>query len=92
VRIPKQTVEARLFLSHVVQSAENEIVHLHPDRTSPVILALAVIRIRDAQRPDSKGGPEFLGVAEDIEDRSEVRRVRREEAEHQGEQRDVSLL
>jgi hypothetical protein len=78
-------------VSYVVQSAEDEVVHLHPDWASPIILALGVMWIGDAQRPDSKRGPEFLRVAEDVEDASEVWGVGREEAEHQGKYGDVTL-
>lgn len=62
-----------------MQRAEREVVHLDPDRALPVVFALAELGVccREAAEPVRR--PELRGVAEEVEDRTEVRRVRGEQ-------------
>ncbi len=75
-----------------MQRAECEVVHLDPDRALPIVLALAELGVRRGQAAEAVRRPEVRGVAQKVEDRAEVRRVRGEQREQEGEEREVALV
>lgn len=85
-------MSASRVATYGMQRAEREVVHLDPDRTAPVVLALPEERVRLAERPQSERGPEMLGVAEELQGRAEMGRVGREERKHKGEEGDVAAV
>lgn len=57
----------------MVQLAKSEIVHLDPDGALPVVLALSELGVRGGQAAQAVWCPEMFGVANELEDREEVR-------------------
>ena len=69
----------RKSATDLIERGEREVVHLDPDRALPVVLALAELGVRCRQAAEAVRRPEVLGVAQEVEDRAEMRRVGREE-------------
>ena len=75
-----------------MQRRQREVVHLDPDRTLPVVLALTELWVRRGKAAKAVLRPEVRRVAQELEDRAEVRRVGREEREQEGEEREVAFV
>ena len=75
-----------------MQRAQHEVVDLQPDRALPVVLALPVLGVALCEAADAVGRPELLGVAHELEDGLELRRVGVKETEGGGEDGDVALV
>ena len=82
----------RKSATDLVERGERQVVHLDPDRALPVVLALAELGVCRREAVEAVRRPEVRRVAEQVEDRAEVRRVRREEREQEREEREVALV
>ena len=78
--------------THLVERRKRDVVHLDPDRTLPVVLALAELGVRRGQAAEAVLRPEMLRVAQQVEDWAEVGRVRRKEAEEEREEGEVAFV
>jgi hypothetical protein len=77
-------------MTYLVQRAQRQIVEWHPNRSSPVVLALSEEGVVLGKGADAVRGPELGGVVDEVEDGSKIRRVGREEAKEHGEEGDVA--
>lgn len=69
-----------------MQCTQHQIVYLYPDRSFPVILALAKFGMRCRKTANAVRGPEMIWIAEQIKDGAEARRARRQQREHKGKE------
>lgn len=78
--------------TYLVQGAEDHVVEGHPDGTSPIVFVLAEEGVVLGQTSDAVGRPESSRVVDQVEDRPEVRRRRREHAGEEREEGDVARI
>lgn len=79
----------------MVQRRQNEVVEVDPHSAAPVrLVAMCVLtsvpRVTARERPDPVRSPQPRGIPEEVEDRGDPGRIRREEPQHQREEGDVA--